>query len=125
LTGEQSLWIADLKQLCNLDPYSVENWNDLAWELATNPAASVRNGAEAVAAAEKACNLTDRKNPAYLDSLAAAHAEAGDFAKAAAVQREAIKLVPKAHREPFNARLQLYEQKKPFRVPAPAVNSRP
>lgn len=119
LTGDQVRWIADQKSLCTLEPFDAESWNELAWELATNPADSVRNGAEAVSAAEKACNLTNRKNPAFLDSLAAACAEAGDFAKAGSVQREAIKLVPKAHQEPFNTRLQLYERKQPYRSPPP------
>ena len=52
--------------------------------LATNPNASVRNGIEAMALAERALQLSGGSEPAVLDALAAAYAEAGRFAEAAA-----------------------------------------
>ena len=40
----------------------------------------LRDGRDAVLFAEKAARATDRKNAEYLDTLAAAYAEAGRFA---------------------------------------------
>lgn len=47
-------------------------YNAYAWLLATCPDAKVQNGALAVEYAEKATNLTSRRDPALLDTLAAA-----------------------------------------------------
>src|SRR5262249_33220854 len=49
----------------------------LSWILATDPNPEVRNGAEAVRMAERACQLTEFKNARMLLTLAAAYAEAG------------------------------------------------
>ena len=59
--------------------------NDTAWILATNPNASVRDGAEAVELAQRAVKLSGGQEPAILDTLAAAYAEAGRFADAVEV----------------------------------------
>jgi len=59
-----------------------ESLNNLAWILAANPDAALRNGAEAVALAERACKLTDYKEPLLVGTLAAAYAEAGRFPEA-------------------------------------------
>jgi tetratricopeptide (TPR) repeat protein len=62
----------------------------LAWFLATNPDATLRNGPEAVRLASHACAVTGRRNPELLDTLAAAYAEAGRFPEAINVALEAI-----------------------------------
>jgi protein O-mannosyl-transferase len=59
-----------------------ESLNNLAWILAVNPDATVRNGSEAVTLAERACKLTDYKEPLLVGTLAAAYAEAGRFSEA-------------------------------------------
>jgi tetratricopeptide (TPR) repeat protein len=56
-----------------------ESLNNLAWILAANPNAALRNGAEAVTLAERACKLTDYKEGLFVGTLAAAYAEAGRF----------------------------------------------
>jgi membrane associated rhomboid family serine protease len=61
---------------------NAETLNSLAWLLATCPDAAIRNGTRAVELAQRACKLDDWKNPALLDTLAAAYAEAGDFPQA-------------------------------------------
>jgi tetratricopeptide (TPR) repeat protein len=67
--------------------------NGMAWYQATYPSAMIRNGTEAVKNATKAYELTDRNVASYVDTLAAAYAEAGDFAMAARKEKEAIELI--------------------------------
>src|SRR4029077_4295499 len=64
--------------------------DELAWFRATNPDSQVRDGAEAVRLAEHACDLTERKIPALLDTLSAAYGGAGDFSRAIAAAEEAL-----------------------------------
>lgn len=92
--------------------------NGLAWKLATSPDAGVRNGAEAIRCAEKACLLEDWKNAAAIDTLAAAHAENGEFDKAVEMQKRAMSLAEsagdKASIADYSHRLRLYEERTPF-----------
>jgi protein O-mannosyl-transferase len=69
-----------------------EAQNNLAWVLATWPAAAIRNGARAVQLAEKADRLSGSKNPAFTGTLAAAYAEAGRFSEAVATAQRALGL---------------------------------
>jgi serine/threonine protein kinase/Tfp pilus assembly protein PilF len=93
--------------------------NLLAWEQATSPRAELRNGAKAIEYATKACELTEWKNANFIDTLAAAYAEAGDFDSAIKWQKKAIDLLtekdPAERRGEFEARLKLYQSSKPFR----------
>lgn len=66
--------------------------NNVAWQMATHRDPRVRNGAEAVKWAERAVLLTGRDNPAYLDTLAAAYAESGNFSRALSTVDEALRL---------------------------------
>ena len=66
--------------------------NEVAWTLATSPNANQRYGTIAVEFATRACELTGWKEVDYMDTLAAAHAEAGDFDSAVRRQTEAISL---------------------------------
>jgi hypothetical protein len=58
----------------------------------------------------RGCELTDWKDPTYLDTLAAAYAEAGDFEAAVKTQARAIELV-----KDFDAGLKAYQDKKRHR----------
>ena len=66
--------------------------NNLAWLLATCPLAEVRDGPRAVAAAERACGLTEYKQTMLVGTLGAAYAEAGRFDEAVATAERACKL---------------------------------
>ncbi len=86
-----------------------------AWELATSPDDSARNGAEAVRLAEEACRITDYKDYGAVDTLAAAHAEAGNFDEAVRRGAQAVKLAEEAEKSSTAARLRGYRNQKPHR----------
>jgi tetratricopeptide (TPR) repeat protein len=81
--------ILEYREALRLKPDSPQILNNLAWILATSLAAEFRNGQDAVKLAERACDLTARKQVVLLGTLAAAYAEAGQFTRAAETAREA------------------------------------
>jgi tetratricopeptide (TPR) repeat protein len=91
--------------------------NARAWRQATYPVAELRNGPEAIEHATKACKLTNWQTPGYVDTLAAAYAEVGDFASAIEWQKKAITLLAEESRirSGFEARLKRYELGQPAR----------
>jgi Flp pilus assembly protein TadD len=100
------------------DAGNVRAVNGLGWLLATCADSEVRDGRDAVTFAQKAVSATNRKDPSILDTLAAAYAEAGQFAKAVSVQNEAIGLNQDATlKEGMTKRLKLYESNSPYREP--------
>ncbi|MDW8309486.1 MAG: tetratricopeptide repeat protein [Verrucomicrobiales bacterium] len=78
------------------EPNHVMALNDLAWIRATADAPELRNPAEAVRLARRACELTDYENAFYLDTLGVAHSEAGRMEAAAAVTARAAALAQAA-----------------------------
>jgi len=52
-----------LREIAADAPDSPRNADELAWLLATYPDSNLRDGAEAVRLAERACALTDRRVP--------------------------------------------------------------
>jgi hypothetical protein len=107
--------------------------NNLAWLLATSDLSAVRDGHRALDLAEKAVASAARKDPMYLDTLAAAYAELGEFGNATKVQNEAIGLLQrapqgidrairtangtqKAEKEDCVRRLKRYETSRPWRT---------
>jgi len=90
--------------------------NSLAWEFATSLAPNQRDGPWAVRLAEVAVTATGRTKAMYLDTLAAAYAENGDFPKAIQAQQDAINhLEPTDEREDYESRLKVYENHSPYR----------
>jgi hypothetical protein len=94
--------------------------NDAAWLLATSNDPIARSAADALAYARKAVTATKRQNGGYLDTLAAAHAEAGEFTAAAAAAKEAIALIKEERlKAECQSRLKLYEANIPYREKNP------
>lgn len=80
-----------LRDIVTNAPDSPRMLDELAWLLATYPDPDVRDGTEAVRLAERACKLTERRDPALLSTLAAAYAETGDFSRGIVTGEEALK----------------------------------
>ncbi|HZW34531.1 MAG TPA: tetratricopeptide repeat protein, partial [Isosphaeraceae bacterium] len=105
------------------DPEDDEAYNNLAMILATCPEPTYRDGKTAVESATRACALTEWQKPEYLDTLAAAAAEAGDFDAAVAWQARAIALLSDERQQnEYRSRLALYQTKQPYRE---RVSARP
>lgn len=81
-----------------LDPLLLWPLNNLAWMLATAKDRSVRNGLDAVKYATEVCEKSSWSCWAFLGTLAAAYAEAGDFERAVGWQHASLELVPQEHR---------------------------
>ncbi len=86
-----------------------------AWELATSNDSSVRNGARAVQLAEQACQATDHQEATMLFTLAAAHAEAGNFDEAVRWAAEALRLADDFYKSDIAAQMRSYRNHKPWR----------
>jgi TPR repeat protein len=90
--------------------------NNLAWLLSTSADAEVRDGRSAVAFAEKAVAGSRRKDPAALDTLAAAYAESGHFSIAISLQEEALALIKSdSDKAEYLLHLELYKTNSPYR----------
>jgi protein O-mannosyl-transferase len=93
--------------------------NQLAWLRATSPESSSRDGAEALALAGRAQQLSGGHEPAVLDTLAAAQAESRRFPEAVRTAQQALELATQqgnaALAKSIRTRLSLYEAGTPFR----------
>ena len=111
--------LADRRKLLRSRPDDVALLSSIAWVLATVPNDSIRDGAKAVEFAQRAEKLTDGREPAILDTLAAAQAETGRFAEAVQTARKALELADRQDKRPLaesiEAKIRLYEAGKPFR----------
>jgi len=112
-------WGSSFRVLAEDHPTTIESMNLLGWFRATCPDEKFRDGAEAVKLTKEACELTGWQRSNYIDELAAAYAETGDFESAVDRQKEAIGLLPEdaiaAWRADFDERLRLYQSGQPFR----------
>lgn len=108
---------AILRQTLALDKNNAWCYDQLAWLEATCTNAAIRNGGDAVARATKACDLTQWKNSRFIDTLAAAYGESGDFNRAIAFEEQALRTgtPDDLPRDEVEQRLYLYRQSKPFR----------
>ena len=88
--------IPDYARTISLNDDYLDVKNNLAWILATCPIEKLRDPERAVALAESECRRTDWKDASILDTLAAAHAAAGNFDMAIKRQEQAIDLAQDA-----------------------------
>jgi len=93
----------------------------LAWILSTDANPDFRNGTEAVKMSGRACELTGRRDPVKLKTLAAAYAETGRFAEAIDTLQTAKGLATAAHKQELVNECQLmleqFQRSEPWHIP--------
>ncbi len=90
--------------------------NDYAWLLATSRFDEIRNGTLALDQAQRA--VSKRASAAFLDTLAAAYAEIGNFNEAITVQERAIAAIVREEADllgELQTRLEYYQRNQPWR----------
>ena len=103
------------------DSEHASDLNGRAWFLATFPVKEVRDGKQAVSDATLACEKTDWLNSYYIDTLAAAYAEQGDFDQAVKYASQAIEVIQSNEDDSsstlgnYRKRLSLFKKKQPYR----------
>ncbi len=87
----------------------------MAWLLATCPDAAIRDGQRAMEYAWKACEQREFRDSVSLATLAAAHAEIGQWDKAILRADQAMRLVEGQRREHLYLLLELFRFHEPYR----------
>jgi tetratricopeptide (TPR) repeat protein len=122
-SGRKREAVAQYREALRLNPNLTGALNNLAWILASNPDDDLRDGAEAVRLAERACELTHHGEPVYLGTLAAAYAEAGRFPEAVTAAEKAEQLATAAGSKKLAEKnrllLEIVRSGKPYHEPAP------
>jgi len=111
--------VAQYQQALDINPDDTETMNNMAWILATSPDPIIRDGAKAVALAERAVSLTENKEQRVVATLAAAYAEMGRFPEAVTTGQRAVHLALKegnqARADAIRSQVALYESGAAFR----------
>jgi tetratricopeptide (TPR) repeat protein len=111
--------VAMFRKAIELAPAWIPPLHRLAHVLATHPDPSIRNGQEAVALANRACESTRYGDPNVLETAAAAYAEIGDFDRAIEFIARARPLAGAAGDQSLLQRLaeegELYKLRRPLR----------
>jgi tetratricopeptide (TPR) repeat protein len=109
--------LADADEALRLDPQHVQSLGVRAIVRAASPDDKIRDAKQALADGKRACELTEWKDPFSLEAFAAACAEAGNFGNAVKYQKRVLDLEgeSKANQCGARERLELYENKRPFR----------
>ncbi|MGL6077059.1 MAG: tetratricopeptide repeat protein [Fimbriiglobus sp.] len=111
--------IQDHLEALKRDPRSPSTFNQLGWIWSTAPDPDIRNGRQAKECATRACELSEWQEPGFLDTLAAACAECGDFEEAVKWQIKARDLAAPEQADDYETRVKLYQDGKPYRTAIP------
>jgi tetratricopeptide (TPR) repeat protein len=117
--GEVGQAIIHYEEALRLGPRSVALLRELAWLLATDADEKHRDGERAISLARRACHGPEPVNALFLDTLAAAYAEAGQFTLAVQFSQRAIEQAQTANGHErltaLEGRRQLYLSHQPYR----------
>lgn len=118
LFAEQALYeqaLDDFREALRLDPEMGPAYQAVAWLISTCPLAAYRHPEKGLEAARRARQLLG-DTPELLDTLAAAHANAGEFREAIRFVQQAIVLADAAERPAYEQRLALYRAGRAYRT---------
>lgn len=120
LQGKVPEALAHWREVLRKQPNHLPVLDQAARVLATSSDADLRNGDEAVVLAERAVQLSGGRDPAILDTLAAAYAEAGRFPEAIETASRALTLAMEGNKpsmaETLKTRVALYKDNTPLRA---------
>lgn len=114
--GEWEQAAADYRRAIRLDDENARAYQSAAWLMATCPDENYRDAQLALQAAERAVSLAGDDDYKYLDTLAAAQANAQQFDEAQKTLAQAIEKAPDTQAEPLRQRLALYKNSQPYRI---------
>ncbi len=117
IRGDRDTALRHLETASQLAPAWPLPLTDRAWLLATDSEANSFHDRQAIDLAQRAVELTQRQDASALDALAAAYANAGQFADAVKTAKEALQLPSAASplTQQIRQRLSLYEERQPYR----------
>jgi tetratricopeptide (TPR) repeat protein/mono/diheme cytochrome c family protein len=119
--GSVSRAVAEYRAALTTRPNLIEALTELAWTLATSPAASLRSPQDAIEFGERARSITGGHDARALDALAAGYASAGRYADATRTLDAAMQLIgadaagAEETRRLLRERRALYASGKPYR----------
>jgi len=102
-------WRGQLENCIEAAPEFPWSVNNLAWALATSTEQSIRDGERAVELATRLCEQDQWQYHSFLDTLAAAFSETGDFDKAVELVGKAIEVAPIRFRDEYQDNLERYQ----------------
>jgi tetratricopeptide (TPR) repeat protein len=107
--GKYKKAVADFEEAIRLEPKLPDAYNALAWVQATCEDESMRDGKAALENAKRACELCDYGRWSCLGTLAAAHAELGNFAQAVEWKQKCLAIAPADRKGELQVRLINYQ----------------
>jgi Tfp pilus assembly protein PilF len=111
--------MAEWEKSLEYNPDDGNALNNVAWVLAAAPEASLRDGAKAIEFAQRALQLSGKRNAMIFRTLAAAYAENGRVADAIETARRGADLATEqknaALREELEQNIKLYQAGSPYR----------
>jgi tetratricopeptide (TPR) repeat protein len=106
--------LADYARAIDLNPEFAHAYRNGAWLLATCPDPRFRDPINSVRGAEQALEFDYGDRHITLDTLAAAHASAGNFDLAIERLQEAMETAPNESRTAYRTRLEQYQNHQPY-----------
>jgi tetratricopeptide (TPR) repeat protein len=106
---------SDYRDAIQLDEKLGSAYQGAAWIMATCPDERYRNEELALSAAQKALEIDGDKDPRYIETLAAAYANAGQYDSAVAILQGHLDKMPQQYLQGAQSRIQLYKSQQPYR----------